>query len=74
MRLLFAQQGPVLMTVAKVLNISLTDVLDHVASQITQHERGRFWLREIFERSSPSSKRALVRIFLWLPLQTRRSS
>jgi predicted component of viral defense system (DUF524 family) len=45
----------------------ITDVFDHVASQITQHERGRFWLREVFERSSPSKKRAPTADFLVAP-------
>jgi len=45
----------------------ITDILDHVASQITQHERGRFWLREVFERSSPSNKRAPSADFLVAP-------
>jgi len=45
----------------------ITDILDHVASQITQHERGRFWLREVFERSNPSNKRVPSADFLVAP-------
>jgi hypothetical protein len=45
----------------------ISDIFDHVASQITQHERGRFWLREVFERSSPSNKRAPIADFLVAP-------
>ena len=26
----------------------IEDVIEHVASQITQHERGRYWLREVY--------------------------
>ena len=43
------------------------DIFDHVASQITQHERGRFWLRQVFERSSPTMSRAPAADFLVAP-------
>ena len=45
----------------------ITDIFDHVASQISQHERGRFWLREVFEKTSPSKKRAPSAEFLMAP-------
>jgi len=31
----------------------LEDVLDHVSTQITQHERGRYWTREVYGRAVP---------------------
>jgi predicted component of viral defense system (DUF524 family) len=52
---------------SEIVRQFIADILEHVASQITQHERGRFWLREIFERSSPSNKRAPNADFLVAP-------
>ena len=45
----------------------IIDLFDHAGSQITQHERSRFWLREVFERSIPSKKRVPAAGFLVAP-------
>jgi len=45
----------------------IIDLFDHVASQITQHERSRFWLREVFERSIPLNKRLPAAEFIIAP-------
>ena len=45
----------------------IADIFEHIASQITQHERARFWLRQVFERSTPSRKHAPVADFLVAP-------
>jgi hypothetical protein len=45
----------------------ISDIFDHVASQITQHEPGRFWLREVFEKTRPSKMRAPSADFLIAP-------
>jgi predicted component of viral defense system (DUF524 family) len=45
----------------------IIDLFDHAASQITQHERSRFWLREVFEKSIPSNRRVPAAEFLIAP-------
>lgn len=45
----------------------LEDVLQHVATQISQHERGRYWNRRVYERASPQSKEAPAATFLRQP-------
>ncbi len=45
----------------------LNDVLDHVATQITQHERGRYWRRRVYERGTPPAARPPAAHFLRRP-------
>jgi hypothetical protein len=45
----------------------LDDVLQHVATQITQHERGRYWTRRVYERDAPPLSDAPVAPFLSRP-------
>lgn len=40
-------------TGSRTLRRFLNDVLDHVAMRLTQHERGRYWLEEVYGRSLP---------------------
>ncbi len=49
------------------LTTFLNDVLDHVATQITQHERGRYWGRQVYEPAAPSPSRAPAAGFLRRP-------
>lgn len=48
------------------LRTFLSDVLRHVSSQTTQHERGRYWFGRIFERPQVNRSR-VVADFLGLP-------
>jgi predicted component of viral defense system (DUF524 family) len=50
----------------------LRSVLDHVANQISQHERGRYWTDRVYERLEPSSARAHAVPFLRRPPQDTR--
>ncbi len=50
-----------------VLAQFLDDVLTHVASQLTQHERGRYWVREVFDRKAIVRARAPAVPFLHRP-------
>lgn len=45
----------------------LEDVLQHVATQITQHERGRYWNRRVFEPPAPPQVDAPEAPFLRRP-------
>ncbi len=52
---------------ADALGRFLDDVLDHVALQITQHERGRYWRRRVYERTERPVARAPAASFLPRP-------
>jgi len=45
----------------------LNDVLDHVATQITQHERGRFWVKTVYDEQAKVPKTVLWAPFLPRP-------
>jgi predicted component of viral defense system (DUF524 family) len=45
----------------------LADVLDHVALQISQHERGRYWIRQTYAGSEVTDKSAPAAPFLSAP-------
>ena len=45
----------------------LDDVLEHVATQITQHERGRYWTRRVYERAAPPHFDSPAAMFLERP-------
>lgn len=45
----------------------LEDVLQHLATQVTQHERGRYWARRVYERAAPARSEAPVAPFLRRP-------
>jgi len=45
----------------------IEDVIKHVASQITQHERGRYWLREVYSNEEDVSVSMPVAPFLSAP-------
>ena len=48
------------------LRTFIRDVLDHVASQITRHERGRYWMNRVHEDNAPPKKR-----MSWAPFLAR---
>jgi hypothetical protein len=45
----------------------LTDVLDHVATQVTQHERGRFWVKTVYDERARVSRPVMWASFLPRP-------
>ncbi len=45
----------------------LDDVLHHVATQVTQHERGRYWNRRVYEHAAPPRTDAPAASFLRRP-------
>ena len=45
----------------------LEDMLEHIASQITQHERGRYWIKEIYSAEKYNIKNAPLAPFLNYP-------
>jgi hypothetical protein len=45
----------------------MNDVLDHVASQVTQHERWRFWTREVYRPENEVRERVDAAPFLTHP-------
>ena len=45
----------------------LSDVLEHVSSQLTQHERGRFWKHQAYQGEAPSRLRMPSAPFLRRP-------
>jgi len=49
------------------LTTFLSDVLNHVATQITQHERGRFWVKTVYDEQTNVSKTVLWAPFLPRP-------
>lgn len=50
-----------------VLERFIEDILEHVASQISQHERGRFWLNEVYQEESMTGSSYPVAPFLNAP-------
>ncbi len=52
---------------ADALDRFLNDVLEHVAAQITQHERGRYWSRRVYEPAAPTAVRVPAATFLRRP-------
>lgn len=51
----------------KSLTAFLNDVISHVASQVTQHERSRFWERRSFSGSPPTRSSVPAVLFLEEP-------
>jgi len=51
----------------KPLTRFVEDVLEHAASQITQHERGRYWIKEIYDERGYFSGRTQSASFLSYP-------
>ena len=49
------------------IKVFLEEVLEHVALQVTQHERGRYWLREAYDSQVVIPSRAPVARFLSAP-------
>lgn len=45
----------------------IEDILEHVSSQVTQHERGRYWIRESFDPNSYVSSKLPAASFLSAP-------
>src|SRR5690606_41493761 len=50
----------------------LSAVLDHVATQVSQHERHRYWEREIFAEAPPDQHKADAVPFLTRPPENTR--
>ncbi|HLA80898.1 MAG TPA: DUF2357 domain-containing protein, partial [Thermoleophilia bacterium] len=48
----------------------LEDVFEHIANQITQHERGRYWTRRVYERPVPRVDAPAVRFLRRPPADT----
>ena len=45
----------------------IEDIFEHIASQITQHERGRYWIKEVYSADSYINKNAPLAPFLDRP-------
>ena len=45
----------------------IEEVLDHTASQITQHERGRYWIKEVYDEQDYFSSKPPAASFLSQP-------
>lgn len=54
-------------TGASALTRFLEEVLEHVATQVTQHERGRYWRRRVYDRAPSPVSGTLAAPFLRRP-------
>jgi hypothetical protein len=45
----------------------IVDILEHVASQITQHERGRYWIKEVYDEGGYFTGKSQPASFLSYP-------
>jgi len=54
------------------LKLFIRLVLDHLASQVTQHERGRYWTDRVYARDKPPSAQAPAAPFLRRPAADTR--